>query len=136
MRQERHHNLPLSLGGRNVPSNTVMLPHDEHRLLHDTLDIPYNTVRKYRGVLNEDMFKPTMTTVNAQYRIEKLFFARYKFLPKNLQVIVYDKLLEETKSIYKKYDKEFTLPKDTGVKEDNLYALLHLRFLLHGALIK
>lgn len=98
---------PLSLGGRDKQCNILSMPVEDHRLVHDTLDIPYNTVRKYRSVLNEHMFQPTERMANAQARIESLFFARLKFLPNRLQKLIKDKVDEDTRDLYRTYQLPF-----------------------------
>ena len=107
MRTNRHHVLALSLGGRDKPCNILVLSVEDHRLVHDTLDIPYNTVRKYRAVLNQDMFRPTERMAKAQARIESLFFARLKFLPNRLQKKIKDKVEEDTRDLYRTYQLPF-----------------------------
>lgn len=103
----RHHVTPLSAGGRDKSCNILVLSVEDHRLVHDTLDVPYNTIRKYRKVMNESMFTPTERMALAQAKIESMFYARLKFLPNRLQKKIKDKVDEDTRDLYRTYQLPF-----------------------------
>lgn len=107
MGKQKHHVTPLSLGGRDVKQNWLYLEKDDHRLVHDTLDIPYNTVRKYRAVMNQNLFNPTEKMARAQARIESLFFSRLSYLPNRLQKAIKDKVEEDSRDMYKEHGLNF-----------------------------
>lgn len=123
-RIERHHTIPLSLGGCDVIENILSLKHKDHRLIHDTLDIPYNTVRKYRTVMNQDMFSPTVKMAKAQARIESLFFARFEFLPERLQKCIYETVFDDTERMYIKYNVKMKNVADGSYNEQMQQILL------------
>ena len=132
---QTHHNVPLSIGGRDVRANKVSLKTEDHKHIHNTLDVPYNTVRRYRGVMNENMFTPTKKQARAQKRIESLFFARAKFLTPRLGKIVLDKLREDTRDMYKQHEQEYPTHKPTGNLQGEVDAEIEKRGNLYMYLV-
>lgn len=127
-KKQRHHNVPLSIGGRDKDCNKFDVDKDDHKLIHDTLDVPYNTVRKYRAVMNEGVFNPGEKQALAQSKIEKMFFSRVKFIPKNnLQKSILDKLREDTRDLYKTFNQPYPQHKATGSLQEEVEAELEKR---------
>ena len=127
-KKQRHHVTPLSIGGSDHQSNITLVEKDDHKLIHDTLDVPYNTVRKYRGVMNERMFKPGKRQARAQARIEQLFFTRVKFIPKNqLQKAILDKLRENTRYLFEMYEQPYPNHKPVNTLQGEVEAELRKR---------
>lgn len=134
MRMERHHVTPLSIGGRDKSCNILTLSKEDHRLVHDTLDMPYNKVRSYRKVINTQMFKPTVKMARAQARIEEIFYSRLRFLPNRLQKLIKDKVEEDTRDMYKLYSADFGTPL-TGTLLDCFSQILDKRKALYIHLV-
>jgi len=51
-RKEKHHVVPLSLWGWDVPSNILNLKRETHRKIHRSQDIPYERIRSFRKKTN------------------------------------------------------------------------------------
>ena len=126
---------PLSIGGRDKKSNIVSIPVEDHKLIHNTLDVPYNTVRRYRGVMNENAFNPGERQARSQKRIESLFFSRAKFLTPRLGKVVLDKLREDTRDMYKEHDQVYPEHKPTGNLQGEVDAEIEKRGRLYMYLV-
>lgn len=128
MKQQKHHVVPLSIGGRDYKSNWLYVSCADHKLIHSTLDIPYSTVRKYRACMNNQMFTPTEKQANAQSKIERMFFSRVEFIPKNiLQKQILDKLREDTRAIYKESNFAYPTHKPASTLQGEVNAELKKR---------
>lgn len=51
-RRERHHVIPLSMWGWDLPLNIVELKRDSHKQIHDKQNLDYNQLRNYRKQMN------------------------------------------------------------------------------------
>ena len=49
---QRHHTLPIVLSWENHPDNIFKIDEVEHKALHDSQDLPWKRVRKYRAKMN------------------------------------------------------------------------------------
>jgi hypothetical protein len=38
---EKHHVIPLSIGGMDIPENILKISTENHKKIHQTLNIPY-----------------------------------------------------------------------------------------------
>lgn len=134
MKTNRHHNIPISICGRDVSSNIIVVTCEDHKLIHETLDLPYRKIRAYRKVMNES-FIPGARQVKAQEKIELMFFSRAKFLPPRLQKKILDKLREEARSLYKKYNMPYPKHKPGGKCQDEIDAVIKKRAALFMELV-
>lgn len=132
MKTNRHHNVPLSLGGNDVKENIITIGEDDHKLLHETLDIPYPTVRRYRAVMNNMPFLWCEGKAKAQTRIEQMFFSRLAFLPTYLQIKIYESLILDTARLYEVCNVEFVHNKIKIPTEGVRHLLIQREMLYHS----
>jgi hypothetical protein len=76
---ERHHIVPLSCGGHDIPENIYNITYVDHKHIHDTLNINYSNIRTYRKRTNHILFA-TKSSVQDLITLQKLYFARIHLL--------------------------------------------------------
>lgn len=81
-RNTRHHYIPLSLGGVDHWCNIMFLSCDEHKKVHQTLNIPYDRIRAFRKATNG------MLIVN-QYYLQELMLLQLEYF-KNFENLTLD----------------------------------------------
>lgn len=82
--KEEHHMIPLSCAGPNWKENCTVLTQHEHKLLHETLDIPYGLLRRFRKRVNHLIYMDTYYVEQLEL-LHKLYFARLPQLPEKIQ---------------------------------------------------
>ena len=82
---QTHHCIPVSLLGYNWVENTFKVTKHEHKILHESLDIPYALVRRFRLRTNHLSVKPNQKYVDELRRLHLAYFARLDLLPLKLK---------------------------------------------------
>jgi hypothetical protein len=83
---QRHHVIPISIQGHDVPENIVYLTDQEHKELHKILNIPYQSIRLFRKRTNQIIFVNEYW-VRELSTLHKLYFKKaYKLKPHLIKV--------------------------------------------------
>ena len=77
---ERHHCLPLALGGTNERENIIVLKKTTHKLVHQVLNIPYKHIRSYRTKLNWKVLLDE-EVLEAERKMQLAYFENSEWLP-------------------------------------------------------
>ena len=97
-KKERHHVIPLSLGGTDTPENIVLITQRDHKVYtHGILDIPSRTVRDYRAKCNQFMFVEPLKAFEETVKIQRIYFSRIDHIPKHLGLIHYESLKKQAR---------------------------------------
>ena len=70
---EKHHTIPISMEGENIPQNIINLKSDIHKALHNTQNIDYKELRKYRNKINW-ILVPNDFVFDMKENLRKSFF--------------------------------------------------------------
>lgn len=73
--KEEHHIIPISIQGPNWKENVITLSREDHKYLHDIMDIPYGWLRRFRKRTNHLVYMDAYY-VSQVVQIQKLYFAR------------------------------------------------------------
>ena len=94
MSKEGHHVIPISIGGFDWKENIIKLSREEHKLIHDTQNIPYTLVRKFRKQTNHMMHMNSKAYVKELRDIHLAYFEsrRLRTLPKGLIYVQRDSI--------------------------------------------
>lgn len=97
---ERHHTIPISMQWRDVEENIIAVPKEGHKLIHDTQNLPYQTLRKFRERTNgilipNEFYWWEYNDLLTQY------FIKWSDLPKELSVPQINSLLRQVNCDYK-----------------------------------
>lgn len=87
MRTEKHHVIPVSMDGHDKPENIVQLTREDHKLVHDTLNVPYGAIRKFRKATNHMRQRDAPEYVAPLRKLHMLYFGRFSLLPRRLKRI-------------------------------------------------
>jgi len=92
----KHHCIPISTGGEDLKQNFARVIDRDHKQIHDTLDIPMrfysDKVRKIKEKTNHHIItKPE--TIDLWWDLQKEYFSRIHQLPRHLQKIHMDSML-------------------------------------------
>jgi hypothetical protein len=84
MHREEHHVIPLSVSGPNWKENCVVLTNQEHKQVHEVLDIPYGIIRRFRKRTNHLAYID-IYYVQELVKLQELYFARMPHMTTTLQ---------------------------------------------------
>lgn len=84
LHKEEHHVIPLSCNGPNWKENCVVLTQNEHKQVHEVLDIPYGIIRRFRKRTNHLAYID-IYYVQELIKLQELYFARMPHLSTVLQ---------------------------------------------------
>ena len=70
---ERHHVIPISLGGFDIQENIIHITIAEHKELHETLNLGYESIRMYRKRTNNIIFINEYS-VRELMKVQELYF--------------------------------------------------------------
>lgn len=84
---ERHHCIPISLLGPDIVENLISVTIEEHKVIHKTLNIPYNLIRRFRKKTNHLVLDPNEFFVKELRLIHLSYFDKINFkkLPQHLR---------------------------------------------------
>lgn len=82
---ERHHMISLCFPfGIDHESNIILLTQAEHKHLHETLNVPWHILRKFRKDTNH-IFTPNRFYVSEVIKLHRLYFKNLHLLPLHIQ---------------------------------------------------
>lgn len=81
---EKHHVVPVSIGGENFPENIVELERVDHEIIHAFLNVSHKSLRQFRLKTNHIAIKPNTYYVKELCSVQNLYFSKIVELPKNL----------------------------------------------------
>jgi hypothetical protein len=84
MQNIRHHYFPLSISGIDHWTNIIFCTEEEHKLIHKTLNIPYDRIRSFRKATN-GILVVNNYYLHEQYLLQLEYFKNFKKLPEDLQ---------------------------------------------------
>jgi len=95
MKQEKHHSIPLAIWGTTIPDNIILLDSWTHKLVHQTLNIPYKTIRQYREMINN------VVLLNEEIAYKELdmklkYFSKAKQLDKEVFKLHYNSIIKQS----------------------------------------
>ncbi len=70
---EAHHVIPISLSGFDIPENVIHITTNEHKELHNTLNLGYSSIRLYRKRTNSIIFINEYS-VREMIKVQELYF--------------------------------------------------------------
>ena len=76
---ERHHVIPISIGGFDIQENIIHINIAEHKELHDTLNLGYESIRTYRRRTNNIIFINEYS-VRELIKVQELYFRNAQHL--------------------------------------------------------
>jgi len=80
---ENHHVIPISIGGWDVIENQFLVRIQDHKLIHNKLNIPYSSIRKFRQLTNHVLVPNVVYMEQLEY-IQTLYFEGLEVLPQEL----------------------------------------------------
>ncbi len=125
MKTEKHHIIPNCLDGMDIPENVVVIPKEEHGIIHKLLNVAYYFVRKFR-FKNASSFKKDTDYYIRLRAIHKQYFASLPTLSDETQELHHISILAQITALEGMYGIENPLPTETF--DQALYAyhnLLH-----------
>lgn len=88
---EVHHIIPISLEWEHSQKNKVPINKDEHKLIHNTLNIPYGIIRRYREKTNWILI-PNKYSLWEKLDLWNIYFSNISALPPSLRNLQIKKL--------------------------------------------
>jgi hypothetical protein len=107
---QRHHVVPISLQGFDWDQNIMTVTVYEHNLIHATLNIPYDKIRKFRIRTNSMTSMVSQFYVNELRKVHVAFFQKVDLLKPELRIKMRDCIRETTKRIIKEHRIELKTP--------------------------
>lgn len=80
---EKHHCIPISCQGADIPENIVHLSHEDHQHIHEILNINYSNIRSFRKQTNHILFH-TEKSIEALCYLQRLYFGKIHLLKHDL----------------------------------------------------
>lgn len=71
--KDRHHNIPISMGGPDIPENIFWISRGDHEQLHANQKVPYSKIRRYREKTNHIII-PNNHCLDAETDLLLLYF--------------------------------------------------------------
>lgn len=82
---QKHHVIPLSLGGYDMAENLISVTEKNHKLIHSTLNVPYDWIRTFRKRTNHIIVNPDEKYVHELRKLHLEYFKNIGSLPQHLQ---------------------------------------------------
>ena len=123
---ERHHVIPISLGGFDIPENIIHITPNEHKELHDTLNLHYNSIRTYRKRTNSIIFIDEYS-IREMMKVQELYFKNSENLKRWLNKRQAESLQAQTQYLVRQYQL-----KDFVIKQSFENELHFLRYMLNA----
>lgn len=70
---DRHHNIPISMGGPDISENTFLINKRDHEELHSNQKVCYRKIRQYREKTNHILI-PNQYCLDAEEDLLLLYF--------------------------------------------------------------
>jgi len=130
---QNHHVIPVSLGGFDIHENIIHLTENEHREVHNTLNVEYRSIRIYRLRTNHIIF-PNEYLVREMAKVHLLYFRNAPVLKRWLIKKHAESLEAQSRYLINHYQlKDITLRNDFENEQAKLEYMLnayHTAFLL------
>lgn len=75
MVSEKHHVIPISIGGWDIGQNMIVVSKQEHADIHKTLNIPYQFIREFREKTNHKLI-PDMDYISELRALHCKYFEK------------------------------------------------------------
>lgn len=106
---QAHHVIPISLGGFDIHENIIHITESEHKELHDTLNLHYQSIRKYRMRTNSIIFINEYS-VREMMKVQELYFKKSDLLKRWLIKKQAESLQAQTHFLVNQYQlKDFVI---------------------------
>lgn len=99
---ERHHVIPISLHGHDNQENVIFVTPEEHKIIHQTLNVHYNSIRLFRKRTNEILFINEYW-VREMATLHMIYFRNAHNLSSYLKIEQAKSLLKQTEKLIKQY---------------------------------
>lgn len=130
---QKHHVIPVSLGGFDIHENIIHLTESEHKTVHETLNVEYRSIRLYRLRTNHIIF-PNEYVVREMMKVHGLYFRNAPILKRWLIKKHAESLEAQTHYLARHYQlKDFVIRQVFQSEEERLSYMLnayHTAFLL------
>jgi len=107
---EDHHVIFVAAEGYNWPENIIRVTVSDHKLIHQTLNIPYQKIRTFRMNTNHMVHKNSQEFIRELKKVHLAFFANLNKLPQRLQHQMRDSIRSQTLRIIREYKLELKTP--------------------------
>lgn len=94
-----HHTIPISMNWEHCDNNIIQLSESNHTRLHNTQDVPYRVLRKFRERTNW-LLVPNDYYWGEYHDLMSKFFSNANELPKDVSVAQINSLLRQANNAY------------------------------------